>query len=128
MDQKISFSLSSITKNSVDLLVYAITLPWLPVLSAWLLSAAVMIILNTESAIRLGDIVPGDYSNFFTYISSWLLMSVIVFSSLIINFIWFKNNKTHEVISICILFFLFGSFAFILWPEIDAFLKLRNIV
>jgi hypothetical protein len=128
VEQKLDFSLNQVKKTIIEVLVYSITLPWLPVLSMWLLSGIVMIILNSEPVIRLGEVLPGDYSNFFTYSGAWFLLTIIVLSSLGINFAWFKHNKTHEVVSICVLFFLFASFAFLLWPEVDAFLKLRNIV
>ena len=128
MNQKTVGYLRSAKKFIFEIVVYAVTLPWLPVLCIWLLSLVVMMILNTEPAIRLGETLPGDYSNIFSYFSAWILFSIIIFASLLINFIWFRKNQTHEVISICIVFFLFGSFCMLVWPEIDAFLKLRNIV
>jgi hypothetical protein len=110
-----------------DLLVFSLTLPWLVLVSFWLFISIISGIISTEPAIRLGERLAGDFSSTFSFVGAWTAITVIFFASLWINFHFFRNNRTHFVVSLAVVCFLFVTYLFLLWPELDIFLKLHNV-
>lgn len=108
-------------------LVFTLTLPWLPVFAAWLLLTTVTFLLPLEPTVHLSEHLAGDYSGFFTYFGIWLSMSAIYIGSTIWNYTSYQQNRTHSVVSISILVFLFLCYFMVLKPEITLYLKIKNM-
>lgn len=122
------YGFKHIRQHIVDFFVFLFTLPWLVLVSAWLFCTAITFILNSDAAIRLQQVIPGDFSAQFSFLGVWLLVTLLVFFGALANFVWFRDNRTFHALSIVILMLLLGSYFLVLAPEIDLYLKLRNVV
>lgn len=108
-------------------LVFALTLPWLPIFAVWLFLTIITFLLPSEPTVHLSEHLAGDYSGFFTYFGVWLSMSAIYIGSTIWNYVSYQQNRTHSVVSISILAFLFLCYFLVLQPEITLYLKIKNV-
>lgn len=117
----------SLQKGLWEFFVFLFTLPWLVLVSGWIFISGTTLILNTEPAIRLQESIAADFSGYFTYVSAWLWVTAFIFCGALANFIWFRENRTFQSVSILVLLLLVGSYFLILAPEISLYLKLRNL-
>lgn len=103
-----------------------VTIPWLVPTSFWLFTTITIVILESDPKIKLGQLIPGDFTNFFTYLLSWIIASILYIISSVLHYVWNQQNRPHAVLSIYIIMLLMVSYWFLLWPEIDLFLRLRQ--
>ena len=96
------------------------------VTSLWLFVTIVTFILQTDSAIQLSATIPGDFTNFFSFTISWLLVTAIFFASTIVHYVWHQTNRQQTVLAVFIVSVALIAYGFLLYPEIDLFFRLRQ--
>lgn len=114
-----------ITEQLKQLAVFLVTLPWLTVFAGWTLITIITLLTNTS--VDLNETIPGDFTGVLSYLSAWLLATAVYITSLLLNFKYFQENRTHAVISISLILLVFLGYLFIIYPEFQSYLSSKNL-